>query len=400
MPDLEVVVVGGGIAGSSIALNLSDMGARVTVVERESRFRDRVRGEVMFPWGVAEAERLGVLGHLSGVSMELREWATKIHPLDGWARDLRLTTPSGMPAVTFPHADAQEALLGAAEAAGAEVRRGTVVAGVEPGTSPTVVLRGGSGRNGARLKADLVVGADGRSSVTASSAGFEFERRDAALSIAGAMLAGTGAPEGVGELFMRPDAGLMALIAPLPGDRHRVYAGYHLSGGTRNLSGPTALGGFKEVLTAAGAPEEWFDGAALVGPLADFPGTETWTRAAVEGVALVGDAGAISDPNWGCGLSLAMRDVRVLVESLGGADDPHVALAAYAAEHAAYHGALRRQTTWLEQVFRTPGPDADALRSVAMPRIAANPSIAPDVVGAGPDGPSDELAMARFFGAA
>jgi hypothetical protein len=32
-------------------------GARVLVVERELRFKDRVRGEWMSPWGVVEAQK-------------------------------------------------------------------------------------------------------------------------------------------------------------------------------------------------------------------------------------------------------------------------------------------------------------------------------------------------------
>ena len=32
----------------------------VLVVDRETRFRDRIRGEVTWPWGVAEARRAGL----------------------------------------------------------------------------------------------------------------------------------------------------------------------------------------------------------------------------------------------------------------------------------------------------------------------------------------------------
>jgi 2-polyprenyl-6-methoxyphenol hydroxylase-like FAD-dependent oxidoreductase len=34
------------------------------------------------------------------------------------------------------------------------------------------------------------------------------------------------------------------------------------------------------------------------------------------GVALVGDAAAVSDPSWGQGLSMTLRDVRVLRDQL------------------------------------------------------------------------------------
>src|SRR5262245_28156636 len=54
----DVVIVGGGIAGSTLALVLARRGAGVTVLERQRDYADRVRGEYMHPWGVAEAHQL------------------------------------------------------------------------------------------------------------------------------------------------------------------------------------------------------------------------------------------------------------------------------------------------------------------------------------------------------
>jgi menaquinone-9 beta-reductase len=39
---------------------MAKAGASVLVVERETRFQDRIRGEIMEPWGVAETRRLGI----------------------------------------------------------------------------------------------------------------------------------------------------------------------------------------------------------------------------------------------------------------------------------------------------------------------------------------------------
>ncbi len=46
----DVAVVGGGVAGSSVAAVLASAGLGVVLVEREARFRDRVRGESIHPW--------------------------------------------------------------------------------------------------------------------------------------------------------------------------------------------------------------------------------------------------------------------------------------------------------------------------------------------------------------
>ena len=56
----DVVVVGGGIAGSTLAGVLARAGVHVLVAEKSPRFRDVVRGEGTLPWGVADAKRLDV----------------------------------------------------------------------------------------------------------------------------------------------------------------------------------------------------------------------------------------------------------------------------------------------------------------------------------------------------
>ena len=60
----DVVIVGGGIAGSALAIALARGGVEVVVLEATEVFEDRVRGESMMPWGVAEAAGLGVLDPL------------------------------------------------------------------------------------------------------------------------------------------------------------------------------------------------------------------------------------------------------------------------------------------------------------------------------------------------
>ena len=65
------------------------------------------------------------------------------------------------------------------------------------------------------------------------------------------------------------------------------------------------------------------------------------------GLCSVGDAAAANDPCWGCGLSLTLRDVRVLRDALLASDDWDAACRRYAAEHDRYYGALHRITSWL-----------------------------------------------------
>lgn len=61
MPDYDVITIGGGLAGGALAKTIAEAGFRVLVLERLLVFRDRVRGEALYPWGVAEASTLGLL---------------------------------------------------------------------------------------------------------------------------------------------------------------------------------------------------------------------------------------------------------------------------------------------------------------------------------------------------
>ena len=161
----DIITVGGGIAASSLAKAMAEQGARVLVLEREKQFKDRVRGEAIVSWGVAEANELGI-GHL------LKEKCAIDVPYveaSSGSRDLRATTLQRLPMLCFSHQVMQEALLQAAENAGAEVRRGVSVQHIECGSEPAVAL---DGRSHEWISARLVVAADGRGSAARKWAGF------------------------------------------------------------------------------------------------------------------------------------------------------------------------------------------------------------------------------------
>ena len=47
----DIITVGGGLGGATLAKAMAEQGARVLVLEREPSFKDRVRGEQIHPWG-------------------------------------------------------------------------------------------------------------------------------------------------------------------------------------------------------------------------------------------------------------------------------------------------------------------------------------------------------------
>jgi 2-polyprenyl-6-methoxyphenol hydroxylase-like FAD-dependent oxidoreductase len=133
--------------------------------------------------------------------------------------------------------------------------------------------------------------------------------------------------------------------------------------------------------------------------LATFDGAETWVEHPYkEGVVLIGDAAASSDPAWGQGLSLTVRDVRVLRDSLLRQENWDEAGHAYAEEHDRHYGVIHTVDNWLSQLFFAIGPEAEACRARALPLIAQDPTRVPDHLNSGPELPLNETVRRRFFG--
>jgi len=91
----DAIIVGGGLAGSGVADQLARAGHDVLVLERETRFKDRVRGENMLPWGVAAAKRLGIYDDMiAGGGHPTPTWVLYMMGSAGPPRSLPDTTPA------------------------------------------------------------------------------------------------------------------------------------------------------------------------------------------------------------------------------------------------------------------------------------------------------------------
>ena len=368
------------------------------IVEREREFRDRVRGEVLLAWSVGEAERLGIVKPLLDTCGHPTRWRHGyVRGGLAWRRDVVATTASPVGELNFHHPAMQEAMLDAAAGAGAEIRRPAEVVAMTPGAPPAVVVESGGRRE--RLQARLIVAADGRASRARAWAGFAVRRDPECLALAGVLHGGLDLREDTVHVATDWSRGEAVLVFPLGGGRFRSYLVHQRRGPVGPLSGARHARAFVAACVGCGAPPEWFSRAEALGPLATFDGADHWVghphRA---GIVLVGDAAAANDPSFGSGMGLALRDVRVLRDALLATDDWHGAADAYAGEHDRHYGALRTITGWMRTLYYERGLAADARRARALPRIAQDPSRAPDLIGLGPDGATDEQARCRFFG--
>lgn len=390
--DFDLVIVGGGLAGSAFATAMARTGARTLIVEREPVFRDRVRGEGMLPWGITEARELGIYDRLLADCAHRTRWLT----MPDSNRDLVETTPARTGLLDFYHPEMQQCLLDLAVESGAELLRPAEVLEVVPGDPPTVTLRvDGTTR---RLTCRLVVGADGRNSRVRAQAGFTVERDPDWVTIAGALYRDLRVPDDAVQMVVNPiDQGL-SIVFPIGGGRFRAYVAY-LAAVHPSLAGARDVGRFVDMSVAIGAAADWFHGGECIGPLASFNAPDCWApHPCRNGVVLIGDAAAASDPVWGSGLSLTLRDVRVLRDRLVASPDWRSQADAYAEEHDRYFGALHRIHAMWSQLFFGVGDDAAALRERALPRIGEDPSRMIDFIGLGPEAPHDAAAQRRFFG--
>ena len=370
--DCDVLVAGGGLAGSALALVLGRVGMTVAVVERERVFRDRIRGEVLHPWGVAEAHELGLAEPL------LRTCAREMPMLKGHvggnggpARDTRAIGPHRRPSVTFPHPAMQETLLAEAGEV-ATVWRGATLTRLEPGSPPIATLSVDGAER--RVRARLVVGADGRDSGVARVLDLE-RRRDAEdLITSGMLVECDGLPGESVHVHRDPRGGRMAiLLSPAPG-LQRVYLIYRHDALPRRLSGERDLGEALRHLAEIGVPGEHLAGARLRGPYASFDGAHRWiTTPYRDGVVLIGDAAGVSDPAWGCGLSRTLRDVRLLRDALLADDDWVTAAHDYALRHDDAFLRLRRVERIYAELFMACGEEADEVRGRLGPVLAEHP---------------------------
>jgi menaquinone-9 beta-reductase len=390
--DYDVITMGGGLGGAALAKILAENGKRVLVVERETTFKDRVRGEWIAPWGVAEAQTLGLYEPLLNRCAHVTpRWNDVMQPL----RDFRTTTPQRLPTLTLYHPAMQETVLDSARDVGAEVWRGATISGLQAGDPPVVsILQDG---RVIELTARLVVCADGRNSAARSLAGFATKRGSQKLMGAGLLLENLSVPEDASHVMLNPFDVRWALLIPQGGGRGRAYLFYGTD--LERLQGERDTTRFMDECIKAGMPAEMYAGARPAGPLASFDMTETWVDHPYhDGLVLIGDAAGASDPSWGQGLSLTLRDARVLAEKLLSTDDWPAAAHSYASAHDAYFNVERIVGQWAFDLLFARDSGADKLREQALPMLLAEPDRFPDHFFSGPELPCNDDVRKRFFG--
>jgi menaquinone-9 beta-reductase len=307
MDRADVAIVGARCAGSPLAALLAGAGLRVVVLDRARFPSDTASTHVIQPRGAAFLERLGVRGQV------LAAGATEVTGVDLGYDDVTVSATltsersaaGQLPGLCVRRVVLDALLVEAAAEAGAEIRERAAVTGLLRERGRVVGVRTDAGP----VRAELVVGADGRRSTVAAQVGaaeYHVERagRNPVWGyFEGVNDAGTrlriGRLAGLVYLACATDAGLfMAGVAPSVldagwfGDRERNF--------TRDLMQIPPLA-------------DLLAGARRVGPLRTVPGWYGYFRqAAGPGWVLTGDAGHFKDPTPGQGIADAFHHAETL----------------------------------------------------------------------------------------
>ncbi|MGC4104767.1 MAG: NAD(P)/FAD-dependent oxidoreductase [Thermomicrobiales bacterium] len=395
---VDVLIVGGGVAGSALGAVLARDGRSVVIAERESAFRDRIRGESIHPWGVKELRGIGLEAPLlaGADAVELPRW-TRYRDGEREASFLWSDLMPGSPGeISVRHPAMQEALLAAAAQAGAVIHRPASVTLRRDGNAVVATVETPTER--VEITPRLLVGADGQRSAVRGWIGGTARRDPVHHAIAGAIVSGLDLdPESAHQAHF---PGGFAMVFPQVGGTNRIYY---------VCPTPDAERLQREDLPAAliDAMRPWLPDGAIgdwrsEGPAGFFPNADIVVdRTFADGVVLIGDAAGANDPSQGHGLALAFRDVRALRDLVAASDNWSAIPETFAAAQRDARETLRQHAIWSAPLMTDVGPEADALRD----RVAAARAIDPSAGGfapifmTGPDGlVADDAARRHFLG--
>jgi geranylgeranyl reductase family protein len=351
--DAEVIVAGGGPAGSATAAVLARAGHDVLLLDRARFPRDKACAEYLSPATADVLARLGALkrveaqGPVRPLGMRLigrgGAWALVRYPDGATSRRAMCLSRRVLDATLLEHA----------RAAGVRVREGWQVHGVAPaGRGVAVEARPVDAPAGSRLRlrARAVVGADGARSAVARSLGLH---RPVAWPRRAGLVAHVRGVDGIREYGeMYAGRGAYCGLAPLPGGL--VNVGLVVDPAVLRRGGPRE-GALRAGLRRLPGAATRLAGAETVGPVRGAaPLATRVARPYAAGCLLVGDAAGFLDPFTGEGVYRALRGAElaaeVLDEALRRGDLSAPALVPYARARRAEFG-TKEALCWLIQGF-------------------------------------------------
>lgn len=324
-----VVIVGGGIAGSALAIALAGRGIKTTLVEREAHWAPASSGIFIYSNGLSALDRLGVLDNICESGWVSPDGGN-LYLTAGGETITRTVYPGigdRIPAIVgIRRLELHRVLAARLERLGVIIRLGVTVASISdehPAKPVTVVLSDGS-----TLICDALVGADGIRSQMRTHLFGPIEPFYTGLGVWRSTHA---KPKTIDTKIMMMGVGTRLGIMPISRDELYMF------GTTSEPDKPfypreswpqqmrrkfSAFGGPAAALLDEIAHADQVFYTAIEEMHLPLP----WSKGRV---VLVGDAAHSSSPFMGQGGAMALEDGLVLAEMLAGADDVPGACAAF-----------------------------------------------------------------------
>jgi 2-polyprenyl-6-methoxyphenol hydroxylase-like FAD-dependent oxidoreductase len=326
-----VVIVGGGIAGSALAIALARRGIKTTLVEREARWTPMSSGLFIYCNGLQALDRLGVLGDIRASGWVSPDGGNLYLSADGTeiTRTVYPTIGDNIPAIVgMRRVELHRVLSSTLEHLGVDIRLGVTAASIDDGdpTEPVTVTLS----DGTVLRCDALVGADGIRSQIRSHL---FGALEPTYTGFGVWRSTHSKPAGINEKIMMMGVGTRLGIMPISRDELYIF------GTTREPGKPfypretwasemrakftDFKGSAASLLDEIKKPEQVFYTSVEEVHL-PLP----WSRGRV---VLIGDAAHSSSPFMGQGGAMALEDAVLLGEMLEGVTDIPTALTKFGA---------------------------------------------------------------------
>jgi 2-polyprenyl-6-methoxyphenol hydroxylase-like FAD-dependent oxidoreductase len=391
--EVDLVIVGGGIGGSSIGLVMSRAGYSCVLLERTTTFPDRTRGEWLAPWGVLEARRIGVEADLRSARGHILRRLVIYEPEISHAQaesdvlDLSRMVPDVEGAMTQRHPDACQVLFDAAEKAAANCVRGVEDVSVVTSESFQRVTFKVEG-SVHEVRCRLVVAADGRQSVIRRQLGIELHTDEPHHLFSGLLVEDAdGFPADLQVIGSTDE--VHYLVLPQGSGRIRLYLGFPFSDRHR-YTGEVGVRNFLDAFDTPSFPyAKEIVNSTPISPHATYANEDAWVdEPFAQGVVFIGDAAGWNDPINGQGLSITLRDVRIISELLTSMSDwSPSAFSEYATERRVRMSNLRFAARVASKLNNEFGPEAVERRVRAKTRMAEDPmlGLAQAVIMIGPE---------------
>jgi 2-polyprenyl-6-methoxyphenol hydroxylase-like FAD-dependent oxidoreductase len=303
----DVVVIGGGPAGSATALRLARRGVDVSLVERARFPRRKVCGEYQNCGAVDALDRLGMLERVRGAAGALRG----IRLVAGGSPPVELDFPR--PALACDRATLDAALLEAAVAAGVRIVHGRMEGLIFDGPRAAGVTYRDAAGERAIVRARYVVGADGAGSIVARKLGLTLAVGGARRFAVGGHYRGFGDLDGYVEMYV--GGGAYFAVNPLDATRANVMVVVPRTALERWSADVDA--GVRGRAAELGHGKRSFAGVERIGERVSIGPLCHRVRSAIApGALLVGDAAGLLNPFTGQGVFLALRGAELASEAL------------------------------------------------------------------------------------